>query len=190
MGRTVADCFLRPAHLPSGNLEQDVSVNYNTLASQDTGWWVNGAFCYIGRIVDQKGVKEIILAWEILYKKYLDLTPPMWFIGGTAEDICKYRRIIKQYVPDLETYEKQHKIYWWGFLSAAGISNVLLKCNVLIMHSAFEPGGRVILEAMSAGKPVIATYSGFGNNYVQDWYNGFHVEYGDFEKLRRASFVD
>lgn len=185
VGRTVADCFLRPAHLPSGNLEQDVSVNYNTLASQDTGWWVNGAFCYIGRIVDQKGVKEIILAWEILYKKYLDLTPPMWFIGGTAEDICKYRRIIKQYVPDLETYEKQHKIYWWGFLSAAGISNVLLKCNVLIMHSAFEPGGRVILEAMSAGKPVIATYSGFGNNYVQDWYNGFHVEYGDFEKLSR-----
>ena len=89
------------------NLEQDVSVNYNTLASQDTGWWVNGAFCYIGRIVDQKGVKEIILAWEILYKKYLDLTPPMWFISGTAEDICKYRRIIKQYVPDLETYEKQ-----------------------------------------------------------------------------------
>ena len=67
VGRTVSDCFLRLAHLPSGNLEQDVSVNYNTLASQDTGWWVNGAFCYIGRIVDQKGVNEIILAWEILY---------------------------------------------------------------------------------------------------------------------------
>lgn len=185
VGRTVADCFLHPAHLPSGNLEENATVNYNTLASQNTKWWVNGAFCYVGRIVDQKGIKEIILAWEILYKKYLDLTPPMWFIGGTAEDICKYRKIIKKYVPDLETYENQHKIYWWGFLSAAGISNVLLKCNVLIMHSAFEPGGRVILEAMSAGKPIIATYSGFGNNYVQDWYNGFHVEYGAFEELSR-----
>ena len=43
----------------------------------------------------------------------------------------------------------------------------------------------MILEAMSSGKPVIATYSGFGNNYVQDWYNGFHVEYGDFQKLSR-----
>lgn len=99
---------------------------------QGTEWWINGAFCYIGRIVDQKGVKEIILAWEILYKKYLNLTPPMWFIGGTAEDISKYRRIIKEYVPDLETYEQQHKIYWWGFLSDAGISNVLLKCSVLL----------------------------------------------------------
>lgn len=183
VGRTVADCFLHPSHLPSGNLDQNLPANYNALASQNSEWWINGAFCYVGRIVDQKGIKEIILAWEILYKKYLELTPPMWFVGGTAEDICKYRRIIKKYVPDLETYEKQHKIYWWGFLSAAGISNVLLKCNVLIMHSAFEPGGRVILEAMSAGKPIISTYAGFGNNYVQDWYNGFHVEYGAFEKL-------
>ena len=185
VGRTVADCFLHPSHLPSGNLGQTRSVNYNAMDLQGTEWWINGAFCYIGRIVDQKGVKEIILAWEILYKKYLNLTPPMWFIGGTAEDISKYRRIIKEYVPDLETYEQQHKIYWWGFLSDAGISNVLLKCSVLIMHSAFEPGGRVILEAMSSGKPVIATYSGFGNNYVQDWYNGFHVEYGDFQNLSR-----
>lgn len=183
VGRTVADCFSHPSHLPSGNLEQNRYVNYNTLALKDTGWWANGAFCYIGRIVDQKGVKEIILAWEILYKKYLDLTPPIWFIGGTAEDIYKYRKIIKKYVPNLGIYEKQHKIYWWGFLSDTGISNILLKCNVLIMHSAFEPGGRVILEAMSAGKPIIATYSGFGNNYVQDWYNGFHVKYGAFEEL-------
>ena len=185
VGRTVADCFLHPSHFPSGNLDQTISVNYSTIDLQDTEWWINGAFCYIGRIVDQKGVKEIIRAWEILYKKYLDLTPPMWFIGGTADDISKYRRIIKEYVPNLETYETQHKIYWWGFLSDAGISNMLLKCSVLIMHSAFEPGGRVILEAMSSGKPVIATYSGFGNNYVQDWYNGFRVEYGDFQKLSR-----
>lgn len=183
VGRTVADCFLHPAHLPSGNLEPIVSVNPSALASKDGEWWVKGAFCYIGRIVEQKGVKEIVLAWEILYNKHQNLTPPIWFIGGTAEDISKYRKTIKKYVPNLEIYEKQHKIYWWGFLSAEGISNVLLKCNVLIMHSAFEPGGRVILEAMSAGKPVIATYSGFGINYVQDWYNGFHVEYGDFKEL-------
>lgn len=111
VGRTVADCFLHPSHLPSGNLGQTRSVNYNAMDLQGTEWWINGAFCYIGRIVDQKGVKEIILAWEILYKKYLNLTPPMWFIGGTAEDISKYRRIIKEYVPDLETYEQQHKYY-------------------------------------------------------------------------------
>ena len=185
IGRTVADCFLTPAHMPSGNIDNqyDSHLSMDTIRNPSNTWWVDGAFCYLGRIVDQKGIKEIVQAWEKVFNKYRQLTPPLWLIGGTALDIQNYRNEIKKYVPMLEVYENSHKLYWWGFLSSEGISDVLLKCNVLIMHSGFEPGGRVIVEAMAMGKPIIATFSGFGKNYVQDWYNGFQVNYGDYKTL-------
>lgn len=185
IGRTVADCFLTPSHMTSGNInnQYDSHLSMDAIKNPSNTWWMDGAFCYLGRIVDQKGIKEIIQAWEKLFSKYGKLTPPLWLIGGTALDIQSYRNEIKKYVPKLEVYENNHKLYWWGFLSSEGISDILLKCNVLIMHSGFEPGGRVILEAMAMGKPIIATLSGFGKNYVQDWYNGFQVNYGDYETL-------
>lgn len=185
IGRTVADCFLMPTHTPSGNIDNQYNSNLsiNTMRNPSNTWWIDGAFCYLGRIVDQKGIKEIVQAWERVFNQYKQLTPPLWLIGGTALDIQNYRDEIKKYVPKLEVYENNHKLYWWGFLSSEGISDVLLKCSVLIMHSGFEPGGRVILEAMAIGKPIIATFSGFGKNYVQDWYNGFQVNYGDYKTL-------
>lgn len=185
IGRTVADCFLTPSHMPSGNIDDQYhsDLSADMIRNSTNTWWMDGAFCYLGRIVDQKGIKEIVRAWEKIFNKYGQLTPPLWLIGGTALDIQNYRDEIKKYVPKLEVYESSHKLYWWGFLSSEGISNVLLKCNVLIMHSGFEPGGRVILEAMAMGTPIIATFSGFGKNYVQDWYNGFQVNYGDYKML-------
>ena len=108
---------------------------------------------------------------------------PLWIIGGNCSDIATYRDDVIKLVPDLPTYEKNHKVYWWGYASSEGISNILLKCNVLIMHSGFEPGGRVILEALAMGKPIISTPFGFAKDYVQDWYNGFQVAYQDIFHL-------
>ena len=186
VGRIVANCFQQPAHLASGNLktEAKLALLHNMpLAHQYNEWWIQGAFCYIGRIVDYKGIKEIIQAWEILYKRYQSRMAPLWIIGGNCSDIATYRDDVIKLVPDLPTYEKNHKVYWWGYASSEGISNILLKCNVLIMHSGFEPGGRVILEALAMGKPIISTPFGFAKDYVQDWYNGFQVAYQDIFHL-------
>lgn len=186
IGRTVGQCFLQPAHLISGNLDMLTKtswLNNNLSASNYNDWWIQNAFCYVGRIVDYKGIKEIIQAWEILFKKYHEKTPPLWIIGGDCVDIATYRTTITELVPDLPLYEETQKICWWGYITSEGISNILLKCNTLIMHSGFEPGGRVILEALSMGKPIISTPFGFARDYIKNWYNGFNVEYQDIFHL-------
>lgn len=53
------------------------------------------------------------------------------------------------------------------------------------MHSRYEPGGRVVVEAMSQGVPVIGTDKGFALDYIKNWYNGFLVTFGDIETLSR-----
>lgn len=191
IGRTVETCFLHPAHTASGNLDiltRTDWLNDKSKLHEYNDWWMQNAFCYIGRIVDYKGIKEIIQAWDMLYQKYQEKMPPLWIIGGNCINIASYRPNIIELVPNLPLYEANQKICWWGYVTSEGISNILLKCNVLIMHSGFEPGGRVVLEALAMGKPIIATPFGFSNDYIDDWYNGFQVTYRDVQHL--ASYME
>jgi hypothetical protein len=84
---------------------------------------------------------------------------------------------------DLET---AGKLVWWGYLDSAGISAVLTRAIALVAHSRYEPGGRVILEAMSEGVPVIATPHGFARDLVHDWHSGFLVPFDNVDRLQRC----
>jgi len=129
-----------------------------------------------------KGIDIIIRAWFQLYSIYHGCTAPLWIVGGTPDNISELRQKLSQEL-NLAQAEEQYKLVWWGYLSPAGISTLMLKSTVLLMHSRFEAGGRIILEAMSSRLPVIATPTGFAKDYIQDWISGFLVEYGDTDAL-------
>ena len=123
---------------------------------------------------------------------YKETTPPLWIVGGTPDEIAQIRLQLSDTISNLQYFEKIQKIIWWGYLNAEGISTLLLKTLVLITHSKFEAGGRVIIEAMSSGTPVIATPTGFGMDYINDWTNGFLVPYShvDFLTHRMRHFIN
>lgn len=164
------------------NTKED-KISYNNNKNISVSSWNQKAFVYIGRIIEYKGIQEIIMAWEKLYKRYQEDTPPFWIIGGKEKDIELFRNIIQKNISRLGHYEKIHKILWWGYMESYGISTIYQKSHVLLMHSAFEPGGRVVLEAMTSGKPIIGTFTGFANTYIKNWYNGFLVEYKNINML-------
>lgn len=152
--------------------------------SHENSWWVNGAFIYIGRIVKIKGIQQIIEAW-IYAKRNYDISIPLWIVGGTAQQISEMRKQILTSNPFLTQYEKSNEIIWWGKLDSQGISTLMRKSKALIMHSYFEAGGRVIIEALSAGIPVVATPFGFAKDYIYNGYNGFITEFNDIEQLSK-----
>lgn len=148
----------------------------------DDAWCVKGAFIYVGRIVAIKGVTQIITAW-INASKQNNISNPLWIVGGTPSQIIEIRNTLKQSGISISEYEKSNKIIWWGNLDSEGISTLLLKSAALIMHSRFEAGGRVIIEALSFGVPVIATPYGFAKDYIFDGYNGYLTEFDDIDML-------
>ena len=184
-GRSVDMVFYNPARDCNGQ-PNGIGL-FNTIAGvqTDAPWWISGAYTYLGRIVPIKGPAEIILAWDKLYKRHGNKTPPLWLIGGTPEQIAEFRAGLINQLAELPMYEEANKIVWWGYLDPASISAIFLKTLALITHSRFEAGGRVILEAMCQGKPVIATPNGFAADYIRDWVNGFLVSYCDREFLIR-----
>lgn len=189
VGRSVPEAFRRPQHDAEGFPPQ-ISVpeerrlqNANRAVPASTFWWNGGAYLFMGRLREIKGVDVIIRAWLRLYRLYQDRVPPLWIAGGEPDAIAELRKLLEPESGILERAERCYKLVWWGYLSPEGISTLLLKSSVLLMHSRFEAGGRIILEAMSSRKPVIATPTGFAKDYILNWRDGFLVEYGDMDAL-------
>lgn len=195
IGRPVAKEYLYPIHDGWGNVRNEKmqyfptpSLTKNHHMNSVENWWERKAFTYVGRIHHNKGIHHIIHAWIMLKKQYVDTCPPLWIVGGTPVEINEFHL---EHNLHLELYEEDGSIIWWGRLNAEGISSLYMRSLALVMHSKYEPGGRVSIEAMSAALPVIATPCGFAIDTITDWQNGFLVEYGDEKKLaeRMSIFI-
>lgn len=195
-GQYIAPSFLYPAHDMNGfpriyadltEQEQKLTAEtYNkALMRQETGsyFWLYKAFTYLGRMDMNKGVVPILRAWYSLTKIYGEQCPPLWMAGGSLSEIEDIRQKAIEYIPDLNLLERNHTLVWWGYLDTEGLSTILLKTQAVITHSLYEPGGRVAVEAMSEGVPVLATPNGFAKDIICDWKNGFLIEYGNIQQL-------
>lgn len=195
-GQYISPTFLAPAHDSNGfprmnahlsNEKQEEIASLHNKAFQCTitgeNFWLYKAFTYFGRMDINKGIPQIMEAWYLLYKKYGECCPPLWLAGGSLSEIEDIRKEISSTITNLSELEKNCKIFWWGYLTTEGLSTILLKSLVLLAHSLYEPGGRVVVEAMSEGLPVIATPNGFAKDSIHDWENGFLVDYNDVHAL-------
>jgi glycosyltransferase involved in cell wall biosynthesis len=151
--------------------------------SKTSDWWNSKVFVYTGRLSLDKGLSYIVQAWYLLYQKYGELCPALWIIGGSTCDIENIRSLLGISEDVLCEAENSGKLVWWGYLDENGISALYTRALVLITHSLYEPGGRVAVEAMCEGLPVLATPNGFALDSVQDWKNGFLISYADTKTL-------
>lgn len=195
-GQYIHSCFITPARDHNGfprlnstissQAQQLIAERYNQIFCKNStdSFWAHKAFTYFGRIAQDKGVDHILRAWHQLNQKYQSLCPPLWLIGGSLPEIEAMRKDVKAEISELDALEHSGKLVWWGCLDPSGASTLLLKTLVLVTNSLYEPGGRVVTEAMSEGIPVIASPNGFARDLICDWENGFLVEHGDEKALR------
>ena len=104
-----------------------------------------GAITYCGRLVATKGIATIIQTWLELESELGSACPPLWIIGGTPDEILRLRMQTQERVT-LLAHERSGRLIWWGYQAPSGFSALLLRTLVLLSHSQYEPGGRVILN--------------------------------------------
>lgn len=159
-------------------------VTRSSLEIDDTiRWESNRAFVYFGRLAPSKGIDIVLRSWLYLADNHHEICPPLWLVGGSPKEISDIRRYANL-EERLKPYERNSRIVWWGFLDPPGVSAILLRAIALITHSKYEPGGRVIVEAMRQGIPTIATPHGFATDLIANWVSGFIVPYDDEACLR------
>lgn len=121
----------------------------------------------VGRLEDKhKGFSILVSALELLTKRGYDLDLA---IVGEGPD----REMLRMHSLKLGIKDRVHLL---GSVSTSELTSLYEKCVLFVLPSVIEPFGLVLLEAMSFGKPIVATRVGGIPEVIENGENGLLVE--------------
>ncbi len=148
--------------------EQQIQVIPNFVPDITTGIHKKGDFfLYVGRISKEKGV-------EVLLKAFLKIPGQSLLIVGDGPEKLMLE----------EKYRNAVNISFLGQKDKASVLGLMAQCQALLFPSlCYENLPFTIIEAFSAGTPVIASRLGAMLEVIRNGYNGFHFTPGSHEEL-------
>ncbi len=131
---------------------------------------VNKEFCFIGRILKEKGIEEFVTAAKAVLKQHPDAV--FHIIGGCDSDYEAY----------LAEAVKTDGILYHGHSNCVG--DFITRCCCTV-HPTYYPEGmsNVLLESGAIARPIITTDRSGCREIVDDGVNGFVVNQRDAEDL-------
>ena len=133
---------------------------------------------FVGRVVHDKGIDELIEAWKILREQYLDCR--LLFVGRFEDQdvvLPETRHIINT----------DERIHFADFVTNKSDMPVLYAAiDILVLPSHREGLPNVILEAGGMGLPVISTFASGCRDAVVDGETGLLVSVNDAKALEKA----
>ena len=129
---------------------------------------------FVGRLGVQKGVKYMLEGFRSIAEKFGNLH---LIIVGTGEQ----ESLIKEFA---EKFNLENKIHLLGFRK--DIPDVMRTFSIFLLPSLWEGFGIVLIEAMAAGKPIVATNTSSIPEIVEDGRNGILVQPENAEAISVA----
>ena len=133
----------------------------------------------VSRLTPWKGHMTLLEALSLLAESWPQLK--LVVVGEVAFWEPEYEQQLKQRAADLGVGAR---VVWTGF--RADVPDLLRLCDLFVLPSLNEPFGRAIVEAMAAGRPVVATRSGGVPEIVVDGETGLLVPPEDSPALAQA----
>ncbi len=149
-------------------------VDLGEQPSNQNGSAVPSSFVFgIGRLVQNKGFDWLIKA----FKKLSSVQPNVDLVLAGAGDA---QTELEQLCLALAIEKRVHFV---GRQDRPAVADLFKKCLFFVLPSPVEPFGIVCLEAMRAGKAVIATNTGGPPEFIQPGLNGLLVPPKDDQAL-------
>ena len=145
-------------------VSKHVYVIPNIVHLNDTGHYsdcVNKRAIFVGRLVEQKGIPDLIGVWQIVNQCYPDWQLDVYG-NGEMDSLPEINLFVH---PPTEDIMKEY-----------------INSSMLLMTSIFEPFGLVLPEAMSCGIPVVAFDCPHGPaDIIENGKNGFLIASRDVQ---------
>jgi glycosyltransferase involved in cell wall biosynthesis len=143
----------------------------NQLLSNNNRQHKGIVFAIVGHISPEKGQEEAISAFLMLLDKAPDAK--LLIVGSGEEEF------VTKLMNHVEDNHLRDKIVFTGYIE--NVKDVYTSINCLLMCSKHEALGRVTIEAMSYGIPVIGYNGGGTVEIIKDGYNGLLYSKGHKE---------
>jgi len=137
---------------------------------------VPGRLLFAGTISERKDPITLLSALDSVRK---DVPEAHLHLAGRAID-AEYPRRVEQFVAERQLAGCTNFL---GLLDVRTMMNEYAQCAVMVLPSRQETAPVVILEAMAAGKPVVATDVGGVRDLIEDGVSGFVAPAGDVEQM-------
>jgi len=128
----------------------------------------------IGRLEEVKGFHHLIMALDKIREK----TAPIKLVIAGPE--FNYGQQLRKLVAETKMADR---VIFYGPIDGREKLEALAATDIAIMPSIYEGFSIFLLEAMAAGKPVIATKTGVAQELIKHGKNGFLINPGNVEEL-------
>jgi glycogen synthase len=129
---------------------------------------------FVGRLAPQKGVRALVAAAGLLE----DESAQVLLVGDGPERPALQR--------EAERLGVGGRLHFVGFLAHERLPAVMSHADLLVLPSLYEELGTVLLEAMQAGLPIVASKTGGIPDVIEDGVNGMLVPPGDPKAIALA----
>src|SRR5215203_1627961 len=129
---------------------------------------------FVGRLAAQKGVRTLVEAAGLLE----DPSALVLLVGDGPE-----RKALECEAKRLGVADRLHFV---GFVAHERVPAVLAHADLLVLPSLYEELGTVLLEAMQAALPIVASKTGGSPDVIEEGVNGLLVPPGEPEALAHA----
>jgi glycogen(starch) synthase len=129
---------------------------------------------FVGRLAPQKGVRALVAAAALIENP----SARVLLVGEGPEREALEREAERIGVGD--------RVRFLGFFAHDRLPAAMAHADLLVLPSVYEELGTVLLEAMWAGLPIVASRTGGIPDVIEDGSNGLLVPPGDPEALARA----
>ena len=136
---------------------------------------------YVGVLIPRKGILHLVNAFAAVINEF----PQARLLLIGREDDPEYAQQLQERVRLLRL---QRQVEFAADMPQAELARYMAQAHLFVLPSLSEGLGRVVVEAMAAGTPVIGSRVGGIPDMIQDGENGFLVPPGDelalAEKMR------
>lgn len=131
----------------------------------------------VGRITEQKGQEDFV---EAALQLAIERTEPLFVMVGFDEDAALQQRLRQR----IAVFGLADRIRFVG--NRDDMANVYAAIDVVVAPSRWEGFGMMLVEAMAAGRPIVAARAGAIPEIVRDGVSGVLVEPRDPAALGAA----
>ncbi len=122
---------------------------------------------FVGRFSVEKGLPDLLEALHIADRDGLLLNLTLVGDGPEQENLSKL----------VQRYNLQDQVHFKGYIPAGELLwECYIQADIFILPSLSEAQGKVLIEAMAAGLPIIATRVGGIPSIIEDGHNGLLVK--------------